>query len=158
MPEPYILKATAKIYDLTEPTAKMSKSSPGGSLDLLADVKASVKKIKSAVTDTEREIRYDEEAKPGVSNLLSLLSVFTGTSIPDLEIEYRGKGYGDLKGDLAGVWTDFVTPLQRSVAGYLSDPAELDGILAQGAVRASAVASATVAKVYESGLSFLTGA
>ena len=81
----------------------MSKSSPGGSLDLLAPVKSSVKKIKSAVTDTEREIRYDEVAKPGVSNLLSLLSVFTGTPIPELEKQYEGKGYGDLKGDLAEV-------------------------------------------------------
>ncbi len=149
VPEPYILKATAKIYDLTEPSAKMSKSSPGGSLDLLADVKSSVKKIKSAVTDTEREIRYDEAAKPGVSNLLSLLSVFTGTSIPDLESSYQGKGYGDLKGDLAGVWVDFVTPLQRAVAGYLADPAELEQILAAGSVRASAIADATVAKVYD---------
>ena len=149
VPEPYILKATAKIYDLSEPSAKMSKSSPGGSLDLLAPVKASVKKIKSAVTDTEREIRYDEENKPGVSNLLSLLSVFTGTPIPDLEVSYQGKGYGDLKGDLAQVWTEFVTPLQASVAEYLGDPAELDRILAAGAVRATAVASKTVADVYE---------
>src|ERR1700712_764808 len=132
VPEPSILKATAKIYDLSEPSAKMSKSSPGGSLDLLADVKSSVKKIKSAVTDTEREIRYDEKDKPGVSNLLSLLSVFTGTSIPDLEVAYQGKGYGDLKGDVAAVWTDFVTPLQAAVAGYLADPAELDRILAAG--------------------------
>lgn len=149
IPEPYILEATAKIYDLSDPSAKMSKSSPGGSLDLLADVKASVKKIKSAVTDTEREIRYDEVAKPGVSNLLSLLSVFTGASVSDLELSYQGKGYGDLKGDFAGVWTDFVTPLQSAVAGYLADPAELDRLLAMGAVRASAVASDTVAKVYE---------
>src|ERR1700712_4119634 len=149
VPEPYILKATAKIYDLSEPSAKMSKSSPGGSLDLLADVKSSVKKIKSAVTDTEREIRYDEAAKPGVSNLLSLLSVFTGTSIADLEVAYQGKGYGDLKADVAGVWTDFVTPLQAAVADYMADPGELDRILAAGGVRASAVASATVAEVYE---------
>ncbi|WP_354528254.1 tryptophan--tRNA ligase [Nakamurella sp. UYEF19] len=149
VPEPYILEATAKIYDLTDPSAKMSKSSPGGSLDLLADVKASVKKIKSAVTDTEREIRYDEEAKPGVSNLLSLLSVFTGTPIPALELSYQGKGYGDLKGDLANVWADFVTPLQVSVAEYLKDPAALDKILADGARRASEVAAATVADVYE---------
>ena len=92
VPEPYILKETAKIYDLSEPSAKMSKSSPGGSLDLLAPVKASVKKIKSAVTDTEREIRYDEEAKPGVSNLLSLLSVFTGTADPDPGEALRGQG------------------------------------------------------------------
>ncbi|QNK83068.1 tryptophan--tRNA ligase [Nakamurella sp. PAMC28650] len=149
VPEPYILKATAKIYDLSQPTAKMSKSSPGGSLDLLADVKASVKKIKSAVTDTEREIRYDEQAKPGVSNLLSLLSVFTGTPIAELEVGYQGKGYGDLKGDFATVWADFVTPLQASVAGYLADPAALDRILTLGAARATEVASATVAEVYE---------
>ena len=149
VPEPYILKTTAKIYDLSEPSAKMSKSSPGGSLDLLADVKSSVKKIKSAVTDTEREIRYDEENKPGVSNLLSLLSVFTGTPIAELETSYVGKGYGDLKGDLAGVWTDFVTPLQIEVARYLGDPAELDRVLAAGAVRASAVAAQTVARVYD---------
>jgi len=149
VPEPYILESVAKIYDLSEPTAKMSKSSPGGSLDLLADVKASVKKIKSAVTDMEREIRYDEAAKPGVSNLLSLLSVFTGTPIPELEAGYQGKGYGDLKGDLAAVWADFVTPLQVQVNAYLADPAELDRVLGAGAVRAAGVASATVAKVYE---------
>jgi len=149
VPEPFILKTVAKIYDLSEPTAKMSKSSPGGSLDLLGDVRASVKKIKSAVTDTEREIRYDAETKPGVSNLLSLLSVFTGTPIADLETSYQGKGYGDLKSDLATVWMDFVTPLQTAVNGYLTDPAELDRILAAGAVRASAVASQTVATVYD---------
>src|SRR5690606_11266815 len=96
VPEPAILKETAKIYDLSEPTVKMSKSSPGGSLDLLGDVKASVKRIKSAVTDTEREIRFDRENKPGVSNLLSLLSIFTDRSIADLEAGYEGKGYGDL--------------------------------------------------------------
>ena len=149
VPEPYILKSTAKIYDLSEPTAKMSKSSPGGSLDLLADVKSSTKKIKSAVTDTEREIRYDEDGKPGVSNLLSLVSGLIGTPIPELEIAYHGRGYGDLKGDLATVWADFVTPLQAAVNGYLADPAELDRLLSAGSARASEVASDTVAKVYE---------
>jgi tryptophanyl-tRNA synthetase len=149
VPEPYILKETAKIYDLSEPSAKMSKSSPGGSLDLLAPVKSSVKKIKSAVTDTEREIRFDAEAKPGVSNLLSLLSVFTGSPIPTLEKQYEGKGYGDLKGDLAQVWTDFVTPLQTQVAVYLADPGELNRILASGAIRAREVADTTVAAVYD---------
>ena len=149
MPEPYILKETAKIYDLSEPSAKMSKSSPGGSLDLLAPVKASVKKIKSAVTDAEREIRYDEAAKPGVSNLLSLLSVFTQTPIPTLEKQYAGKGYGDLKGDLADVWAAFVEPVQAQVAVYLGDQGELDKVLAAGAVRARQVADATVAAVYD---------
>ena len=149
VPEPYILKATAKVYDLTDPTAKMSKSSPGGSLDLLADVKASVKRIKSAVTDTGREIKFDEAAKPGVSNLLTLLAVFTGTSIPDLEIAYQGKGYGDLKGDLAEAFAAFVLPLQRQVGDYLADPAELDRVLAVGAARANEVAARTVAAVYD---------
>ncbi len=149
VPEPYILKATAKIYDLTEPGAKMSKSSPGGSLDLLADVSASVKRIKSAVTDTEREIRYDQAAKPGVSNLLTLLSVFTSTPIPDLEIAYQGRGYGDLKGDLAEAFAGFVTPLQQQVSDYLADPTELDQILSDGADRAIDVSTATVRDVYD---------
>lgn len=149
VPEPYILAETAKIYDLTEPTAKMSKSSPGGSLDLLAPVKQSVKQIKSAVTDTEREIRFDEEHKPGVSNLLTLLSVLSGTPIPDLETRYAGKGYGDLKGELAEVFTDFVTPLQQRVGELLDDPAELDRLLAAGADKARQVADATLADVYD---------
>ena len=149
VPEPYILKTTAKIYDLSEPSAKMSKSSRGGALDLLAPVAVSVKKIKSAVTDTGREVRFDEAEKPGVSNLLSLLSVFTETSIPDLEVQYQGRGYGDLKKGLAEAFAAFVTPLQQQVAVYLDDPGELDRVLAAGAARARQVADRTVAAVYE---------
>jgi tryptophanyl-tRNA synthetase len=149
VPEPFILKQTAKIYDLTEPTVKMSKSSPGGSLDLLADVKESIKKIKSAVTDTGREIRHDVAAKPGVSNLLTLLSVLTETTIPDLEKAYQDKGYGQLKGDLADAFAAFVTPLQQRDAGLLADPAELDRLLADGARRAAEVADGTVRAVYD---------
>jgi tryptophanyl-tRNA synthetase len=149
VPSAYILKETAKVYDLTEPTAKMSKSLPAGALDLLAPVKESVKKIRSAVTDTEREIRYDPAAKPGVSNLLTLLSVLTDDSLATLELRYEGRGYGDLKGDLAEAFTAFVTPLQAAVAGYLDDPAELDRVLAAGAARAREVADATVRTVYE---------
>jgi tryptophanyl-tRNA synthetase len=149
VPEPFILKQTAKIYDLTEPTVKMSKSSPGGSLDLLADVTQSVKKIRSAVTDTGREIRYDPDAKPGVSNLLTLLSVLTETAIPQLENAYQDKGYGQLKGDLADAFAEFVTPLQQRVADLLADPAELDRLLADGAGRASEVADRTVRAVYD---------
>jgi tryptophanyl-tRNA synthetase len=149
VPEPYILKTTAKIYDLSEPSAKMSKSSPGGALDLLAPVATSMKKIKSAVTDTGREVRYDEAEKPGVSNLLSLLSVFTDTSVPDLEVQYLGRGYGDLKKDLAEAFAALVTPLQQQVAVYLDDPGELDRVLASGAVRAREVADGTVAAVYD---------
>ena len=149
VPSPYILKETAKVYDLTEPTAKMSKSSPGGALDLLTDVKASVKKIRSAVTDTGREIVFDPENKAGVSNLLSLLSAFSGTPVPDLEIAYQGRGYGDLKKDLADAFAAFVTPLQAAVREYLDDPAELDALLLAGAGRAREVADATVSDVYE---------
>jgi tryptophanyl-tRNA synthetase len=149
VPDPYILKSTAKVYDLTNPAAKMSKSVPAGSLDLLADLKSSVKKIKSAVTDTEREIRYDESAKPGVSNLLGMLHAFTGTPIADLEVGYTGKGYGDLKADLAEAFVAFAEPVQRSVAEYLRDPAELDRVLATGAARAREVADRTLARAYE---------
>jgi tryptophanyl-tRNA synthetase len=149
VPEPFIVKEVAKVYDLAEPTVKMSKSSPGGSLDLLANVAQSVKKIRSAVTDTGRDIVYDPEAKPGVSNLLTLLSVLTDTTIPQLENDYQGKGYGQLKGDLADAFVAFVTPLQRRVADYLADPAELDSLLAGGAARAAEVADATVRSVYE---------
>ncbi len=149
VPEPYILDQTAKIYDLTEPRAKMSKSSPGGSLDLLAPVNQSVKKIKSAVTDTEREIRFDEEAKPGVSNLLALLASLTETPMAEVETGYRGKGYGDLKAGVADAFVALVTPLQQRVATYLADPAELDRILVDGGERARVVADATVTTVYD---------
>lgn len=149
VPEAYIPPATAKIYDLTEPSAKMSKSSPGGSLDLLAPVAQSVKQIKSAVTDTDREVRYDEQAKPGVSNLLTLLAVFTDRTIPQVEADFVGRGYGDLKGALAEAFTAFVTPLQHEVAGYLADPAELDRVLARGAERAAEIADATLRTVYD---------
>ncbi len=149
VPEPFIIKEIAKVYDLSDPTVKMSKSSPGGSLDLLADVGRSVKKIKSAVTDNEREIRYDPAAKPGVSNLLTLLSVLTDVPIPRLETSYQGEGYGRLKGDLAEAFAAFVTPLQQRVNDYLGDPAELDRVLAGGADRAAAVADGTVRDVYD---------
>jgi tryptophanyl-tRNA synthetase len=149
VPEPYILKETAKIYDLTEPTVKMSKSSPGGSLDLLADLKASARKIRSAVTDPGREVRYDEETKPGVSNLLALLSELTSVPIGALEENYQGKGYGDLKKDLADAFVTFAAPVQAKVAEIMADPAELDRVLVAGAVKATEVAGATAALVYD---------
>ncbi|ATY09512.1 tryptophan--tRNA ligase [Amycolatopsis sp. AA4] len=151
MPEPFIVKDTAKIYDLQEPTAKMSKSASTGNglIELLEDPKRSAKKIRSAVTDTGREVRFDREEKAGVSNLLTIYSALTDRTIADLETAYEGKGYGDLKKDLAEVLVDWVTPLQESVQSYLDDVAELDRILAAGAQRAREVASATLASVYE---------
>jgi tryptophanyl-tRNA synthetase len=149
VPEPYIVKEVAKVYDLTEPTAKMSKSAPGGSLDLLAPVKQSIKKIKSAVTDNDREIRFDRDAKPGVANLMTLLAAFTDGSIADIERDYAGKGYGDLKGDVADAFAQFAEPLQAKVAEYLDDPAELDRLLAAGSRRAAETAEVTLRTVYD---------
>src|SRR5919205_2326870 len=112
IPKPYILKETAKIYDLQEPSIKMSKSAstPKGLINLLDDPKATAKKVKSAVTDTDTVIRYDADNKPGVSNLLTIHSTLTGKSIADLEREYEGKMYGALKTDLAEIMVEFVTP------------------------------------------------
>ncbi|TCP49329.1 tryptophanyl-tRNA synthetase [Tamaricihabitans halophyticus] len=148
-PEPFIVKDTAKIFDLQDPTAKMSKSVPGGVIELREDPKRSAKKIRSAVTDTGREIVYDPESKPGVSNLLVIYSALSGRAVEELTTAYAGKGYGDLKKDLAEVLVDFVVPFQQQVDGYLDDRAELDKILATGAERAREVASKTLRTVYD---------
>jgi len=151
LPEPYILKEVAKIYDLQDPTIKMSKSasSPTGLIDMLDDPKVSAKKIRSAVTDSEMEIRFDEESKPGVSNLLRIYSALTGSDIDTLVGKYAGKGYGDLKKDLAEVVVDYVTPFREKTFEVLEDRAYLDGILQQGAEKAGVVARKTLADVYE---------
>jgi len=151
VPEATILAGNAKITDLQEPTAKMSKSasSPAGIVDLLDDPKVSAKKIRSAVTDTEREIRFDPEHKAGISNLLTIYAALTDRKIAELETEYTGHGYGDLKKDLAEVVGAFVAPLRERVRGYLDDPAELDRVLLRGATRAREVAGPTLAAVHE---------
>ncbi len=151
VPDAYIPKSTAKIYDLQDPTAKMSKSaeSPNGLIELLDDPKVIAKRIRSAVTDAEREIRYDPVAKPGVSNLLTIFSALSGRTVPSLEADYAGKGYGDLKKDLAEVVVDFLTPFQERVRHYLSDPTALDDVLADGAERARALAVPTLERVYD---------
>ena len=151
VPEPFIPTGAAKIQDLQDPTAKMSKSAstPAGIVELLDDPKVSAKKIRSAVTDAEREIRYDPQAKPGVSNLLVIYSALTGRKIAEIEGEYAGRGYGDLKKELADVVAEFVSPLRERVRAYLDDPAELDRILARGAARAREVSAATLATVYD---------
>ncbi|MFI8184882.1 tryptophan--tRNA ligase [Actinacidiphila glaucinigra] len=151
VPDAYIVKETAKIYDLQEPLSKMSKSaaSPKGLINLLDEPKASAKKIKSAVTDTDTVIRYDEQEKPGVSNLLTIYSTLTGTGIPELEQKYEGKGYGALKTDLAEVFVEWVTPFRERTQEYLGDPETLDSVLAKGAEKARSVAAETLAKAYE---------
>ena len=151
VPEPYILKGTAKITDLQEPTAKMSKSasSPNGIVELLDDPARSAKKIRSAVTDTGREIIFDPVAKPGVSNLLTIYSALSGRSIEELVTSYDGKGYGDLKKDLGAVVAEFVEPVRQRTRAYLDDPAQLDKLLGIGAEKARSVASVTLRDVYD---------
>ncbi|MGW6979302.1 tryptophan--tRNA ligase [Streptomyces sp. NPDC054932] len=151
LPAAHIVKEVAKIYDLQDPAIKMSKSasSPKGLINLLDEPKVTEKKIKSAVTDTEAEVRFDSEAKPGVSNLLTIYSTLTGETITELEAKYEGKGYGALKTDLAGVMVDFVTPFKKRTQEYLDDPETLDSLLAKGAEKARAVAAETLAQAYD---------
>lgn len=151
VPEPHILKETARIMDLQEPSAKMSKStsSDKGLISLLDDPRRIAKKIRSAVTDTDGEIRFDVEAKPGVSNLLSIHSALSGRSVADVEAGFAGRGYGDLKQEVADVVVAALEPYQQRMAELMDDPAELDNILAKGAARAREVAAATRDRVYD---------
>ncbi|HWH25781.1 MAG TPA: tryptophan--tRNA ligase [Pseudolysinimonas sp.] len=151
VPEVSILKETAKIFDLQNPTSKMSKSgeTPKGIIWLLDEPSVTAKKIKSAVTDTDGEVRFDPAAKPGVSNLLTLLSVLGGSSISALEAEFAGRGYGDLKTATADAVVAAFSPVRERALELLADPAELDRLLAGNADRAEAIAQQTLARVYD---------
>jgi tryptophanyl-tRNA synthetase len=150
VPEPYIMKGTAKILDLQIPDKQMSKSlGGGGCLYLLDDVRANVKKIRSAVTDSGREVVFDPENKRGVSNLLTIQAALTGADPRQLAAGYEGRGYGDLKADTADAFAAFAEPFAERVNGYLDDPAELDRVLAAGAERAAGLASGTRAAAFE---------
>jgi tryptophanyl-tRNA synthetase len=151
VPEAIILKETARIYDLQNPTSKMSKSaeSHAGVIWLLDEPTHTAKKIMRAVTDTDGVVTFDRENKPGISNLLTIYSVLGGRSIDALVDEYAGKGYGDFKKDLAEVVVGTFGPIRERVLELLDDPAELDRLLAMNADRANDVAEATLAKVYD---------
>jgi tryptophanyl-tRNA synthetase len=150
LPEAYIPAGGAKVLDLQTPEKKMSKSlPPAGCINLLDDPKVTAKKIRSAVTDTGREVVADPVAKPGVTNLLTIHSAFSGETIAQLEERFAGRGYGDLKKELAEVVTDALAPVQRRTAELLADTGELERLLAAGAARAREVAAPTLAAVYE---------
>jgi tryptophanyl-tRNA synthetase len=150
LPEPYILRETAKIYDLQDPTAKMSKSVGGaGLIELLDDPKVIEKRIKSAVTDSGREVVADPDNKPGVTNLMTILSALTGQSMEQVEHDFTGRGYGDLKKAAASAVLDVAIPFQDRVRELLDDRAELDALLARGAAKAREIAARTLATVYE---------
>jgi tryptophanyl-tRNA synthetase len=150
LPEPYILRETAKIFDLQDPTAKMSKSVGGsGLIELLDDPKVVEKRIKSAVTDSGRDVVADPENKPGVTNLMTILSALTSRSLDEIERDFAGRGYGDLKKEVAAAVLELAVPFRNRVHELLADPAELDALLARGAAKAKDVASATLATAYD---------
>jgi tryptophanyl-tRNA synthetase len=150
VPSAYIPKGASRIYDLQEPTAKMSKSlGDAGTINLLDDPAQIVKKFKRAVTDAETEIRFDPAAKPGVSNLLVVLGAVTDRSPEAVAADFDGQGYGALKTAVAEAVVAFVEPIAKRTRELLDDPAELDRILADGATRAATVAAPTLQKVYE---------
>lgn len=151
IPRPHIVEDAARIRDLQQPEVKMSKSasSQAGILELLDDPKHSARKIRSAVTDSGREVIFDEVAKPGVANLLRIYAALSGRAIDDIAAAYQGKGYGAFKDDLAAVVVDFVTPLRDRTMKLLDDRGELDRILRLGRERASDIAAKTLANVHE---------
>jgi tryptophanyl-tRNA synthetase len=150
IPEAHIMKSAAKINDLQDPTAKMSKSaaSPAGVIEILDPTDINVKKIKSAVTDTGKEIKFDEKNKPGISNLLSIHSALSGRSISDLENEFAGKGYGEFKGAVAEVVTSYFSPVRERTNELLADETFLLRVLYEGSEKARSVASVTLQNVY----------
>ncbi len=151
LPEGFIVKEGAKIYDLQEPTSKMSKSaeSLSGLIEILDTPEANAKKIKSAVTDTGREVRFDSTEKPGISNLLTIFSTLSGRPVAEIENEFVGKGYGDFKGAVAEVVVEYLRPVRTRTLELLGDPTHLNSILRTGAEKADAVASKTLTEVYE---------
>ena len=149
VPEAAIPPVGARIMDLQNPTAKMSKSadSPQGTIALLDDPKAIAKRLRSAVTDSETEVRFDPAAKPGVSNLLQILAATTGRPIPDLEAEFGSAGYGGLKVAAADAVVEFLAPLQARYAELEADPGAVDVLLGEGAAKAEAIADGVMARV-----------
>jgi tryptophanyl-tRNA synthetase len=150
IPEPHIIQATARILDLQRPDKQMSKSLGGsGCLFLLDELKVSIRRIRSAVTDTGNEVAFDPESKPGVSNLLTILSALSGRSLTELVDRFSGAGYADLKKEVCEAYLGFAEPFQAVVQELLTDPDRLDDILADGARRARVQAAARLADVYD---------
>jgi len=151
IPEAYILKTAAKINDIQEPTAKMSKSSGAvaGGIEIMDTPEANLKKIKSAVTDAGREVTFDLAQKPGISNLLTIHSALSGRTMSDLENEFAGKGYGDFKTAVAEVVVEYLRPIRAKAVELLEDEKHLLDILHQGSAKARVVAQETISATYK---------
>ena len=151
VPEPHIVKETAKIFDLQEPTKKMSKSfsSPRGIIEILEDPTVVAKNIKAAATDSDSVIAFDPQNKAGISNLLTIYSALTGRSVPQIVADYEGKMYGHLKGDLAEIVVEALGPVRERTLEWMESPEQLDAVLAEGAAKASAIAQGTLSRIYD---------
>ena len=151
IPEPYIPKAGARIMCLTNPENKMSKSNPDGCVFLMEKPEDIMRKFKRAVTDcdTERCVRYDREAKPGVSNLMQIYSAVTGKSLEEIEQEFEGKGYGAFKPAVGEAVVETLRPIREEATRILSDKAYLEQVYRAGAEKASYIAGKTLRKVYK---------
>jgi tryptophanyl-tRNA synthetase len=149
VPEAAIPPVAARIMDLQDPTAKMSTSSesPLGTIGLLDAPSVVTKRIKAAVTDSGSTIAFDPDTKPGVSNLLQILAATTGRAIPDVEAEFAGRGYGQLKTSVADAVGEFLAPLQARYEALMDDPARVDAALATGAAKADAIATKVVQRI-----------
>lgn len=151
VPNAMIQQDTARIYDLQNPTSKMSKSAEtdAGVLWLLDEPSKTAKKIMRAVTDNDGVVKYDREEKPGVSNLMVIYAAMTGRQIPAIEDEFAGRGYGDFKKAVAEAVVNEFGPVRENVLELLDDPAELDRVLARNADKAEEVATKTLTDVYD---------
>ncbi|MBO4525188.1 MAG: tryptophan--tRNA ligase [Bacteroidales bacterium] len=151
VPEPLIVKTGARIYGLTTPEAKMSKSVPDGCVFLMDSPDDIRRKFKRAVTDSDREncVRYDRASKPGVANLMDIYSKLTGKSIAEIEAEFAGQGYGVFKPAVGEVVVEALRPIREEATRLIADKAYLDGVYRAGAEKAAYVANKTLRKVYK---------
>ena len=150
VPEAFIVKESAKILDLQDPSSKMSKSSPQGCIFIMDEPDVVMKKFKTAITDSGKEIKYDPANKPGVSNLLSIIKAVTNDEMSSIEAQFASKGYGDLKTFTGEVVVEnIVKPFREKTLALLADEKQLNSLMAEGAQKAEKVAGATLKSVYE---------
>ena len=151
MPEPYIPKQGARVMSLNQPDTKMSKSIPEGCVFLMEKPEDILRKFKRAITDsdTERCVRYDPQAKPGVSNLMQIYSAVTGQSMEAIEAQFEGKGYGAFKPAVGEAVVELLRPIREETERLLADKGYLESVYRAGAERAARVAERTLRKVYK---------
>jgi tryptophanyl-tRNA synthetase len=150
VPEAFIVKESAKILDLQDPSSKMSKSSPQGCIFIMDEPDVVMKKFKTAITDSGKEIKYDPTNKPGVSNLLSIIKAVTNEEMSAIEAQFASKGYGDLKTFTGEVVVEnIVKPFREKTLALLADEKQLNSLMSEGAQKAEKVAAATLKSVYE---------